>query len=71
MADLIFSGLEQWERYGLKDPILLDWLARFREDRSAAALAWWKEVLRGIQDAFIDGADKIADVLTPGQVKKT
>ncbi len=71
VADLIFSGLEQWELYGLKDPILLDWLARFREDRSAAALAWWKEVLRGIQDAFIDGADKIADVLTPGQVKKT
>jgi hypothetical protein len=70
VGDLIFTFLEQWERHGLKEPALLEWLERFRVDKPAAALAWWKEVLRGTRDAFNDGADRIADVLTPGQEKK-
>lgn len=70
VGDLILTFLEQWERHGLKEPALIEWLERFRQDKPAASQAWWKEVLRGIQDAFNDGAESIADVLTPGQEKK-
>lgn len=69
VADLIFTFLEQWEQFGLKDAELIDWLARFRENPSTAAKAWWKEVFRGAADAFADGAEAIPDMLTPGQAK--
>ncbi len=59
--------LEQWERDGLENPALTDWLARFRADRAEAAAAFWDEVRRGIADAFAAGPESIPDALTPGQ----
>jgi glyceraldehyde-3-phosphate dehydrogenase (ferredoxin) len=69
VEDLLFTFLEQWERYGLIDDNLSLWLEKFRTDKKAAALAWWYEVKRGIDDAFQDGAEKIPDMLTPAQAK--
>lgn len=69
VADLTFTFLEQWESHGLKEPELMVWLQRFMDDRSEAALAWWREVMRGIKDAFDDGGELIPDVFTPGQEK--
>lgn len=67
VIDLIFGYLEQWERDGLKNPALDEWLARFRADKFAAAQAYWREVHRGIEAAFAAGAAAIPDQLTPGQ----
>jgi len=68
MVDLIFGYLEQWEKDGLKNPALDEWLARFRSDKFAAAKAYWREVRRGIDAAFAEGADAIPNQLTPGQL---
>ncbi len=67
IADLIEGFLLQWQRDGLDDPVLNDWIARFAEDKPAAARAFWDAIQRGIAAAFADGADAIPDVLTPGQ----
>lgn len=67
IADLMLGFLEQWQRDGLQDPALLDWLGRFREDKDAAALAFWHEIRRGIEDAFAAGPDAVPDYLSPGQ----
>ena len=71
VGDLIFTFLEQWERHGLKDPMLLEWLSFFRNDKKLAAEKWWEETLRGIHDAFDDGSEKIAEVYTPAQEKNS
>lgn len=71
VIDLIFGYLEQWERDGLKNPALDEWLARFRADKFAAAQAYWREVHRGIEAAFAAGAAAIPDQLTPGQKANT
>ncbi len=71
VADLIFTILEQWERHGLEEPVLMEWLTLFREDKKSAALKWWNETLRGIHDAFGDGAEKISEVYTPSQAKNS
>lgn len=70
VADLLLTFLEQWSRFGLKDERLDLWLNRFHEDKMAAAKDWWKEVLRGIYEAFAAGAKSIPDALTPGQSNK-
>lgn len=67
VIDLIVGFLESWERVGLKDPALHEWLARFREDKAAAARAYWQEIRRGIAEAFADGPAAVPDQLTPGQ----
>jgi glyceraldehyde-3-phosphate dehydrogenase (ferredoxin) len=67
VADLIVGFLESWERVGLKDPALREWLARFRADKNAAARLYWEEIRRGIAHAFAEGATAIPDQLTPGQ----
>lgn len=67
VIDLIFGYLEQWERDGLKDAALDEWLARFRSDKFAAAQAYWREVRRGIEAGFAAGAGAIPDQFTPGQ----
>lgn len=67
VIDLIFGYLEQWERDGLKNPALDEWLARFRADKFAAAKAYWREVRRGIEAAFAEGAAAIPAQLTPAQ----
>jgi glyceraldehyde-3-phosphate dehydrogenase (ferredoxin) len=67
VIDLVFGYLEQWEKDGLKDPALDEWLARFRADKFAAAQAYWREIRRGIEAGFAAGADAIPAQLTPGQ----
>jgi glyceraldehyde-3-phosphate dehydrogenase (ferredoxin) len=70
VADMILGFLEGWERTGLKDPALGEWLANFRADKQAAARAWWEAVLRGQRAAFAEGAGNIPDNFTPGQQGK-
>ena len=70
IVDMIVGFLEQWERDGLADPRLHEWLARFRADRPAAARDWCAEVQRGIEDAFAAGPDAVPNMLTEGQKKR-
>lgn len=55
VADIIFGFLENWERDGLKDPELIHWLGRFREDRATAARDFWQEMYDGMCAAFAEG----------------
>ncbi|MBP7693665.1 MAG: hypothetical protein KA764_17205 [Anaerolineales bacterium] len=61
--DLIFGFLENWEQDGLADPELVDWLARFRADRPAAARAFWDELYAGMAEAFAAGFPEPAPTL--------
>jgi glyceraldehyde-3-phosphate dehydrogenase (ferredoxin) len=70
IADLTLTFLEHWEANGLKDEQLLSWLVRFRQDKMAAARAWWDEVLRGSIAAFTAHPKSIPEMLTPGQAGK-
>jgi glyceraldehyde-3-phosphate dehydrogenase (ferredoxin) len=70
VIDMVMGYLEQWESDGLRTPELLDWLKRFREDKPAAAKAYWKAVAAGVRSAFADGADAIPDSFTPAQQGK-
>ncbi len=67
IADLVLGFLEQWERDGLENPALAEWLTRFRLDKAEAAADFWDEVRRGIAEAFAAGPEAIPDALTPGQ----
>ena len=70
VIDLVMGFLVQWEADGLKDPELLAWLERFRQDKFKAARDFWDETLAGIRAGFDAGADAIPDALTPGQQGK-
>lgn len=70
VADLIEGFLQMWQRDGLDDPDLRQWLDRFAEDKLAAAHDYWREIRRGMADAFADGAAALPDYLTPGQAGK-
>ena len=37
---------------GEKDPKLLEWIARFDADRKEAALEWWFEMRKGIDESL-------------------
>jgi glyceraldehyde-3-phosphate dehydrogenase (ferredoxin) len=65
--DLVWMYLEKWQRFGLKDVTLDEWLRRFREDKWDAAKAYWDQILEGIQAAFAAGAAAIPDVVAPYQ----
>lgn len=69
VIDMVMGFLEQWESDGLRTPELMEWLGRFREDKHAAARAYWNAVLDGIRSAFRDGPDAIPESFTPGQQK--
>lgn len=69
IADLIEGFLRQWQRDGLDDPTLNDWITRFEEDKPTAACDFWNKIQRGIAAAFADGAGAIPEMLTPGQAK--
>jgi hypothetical protein len=69
VIDMVMGFLEQWEKDGLKSPELVEWLARFREDKLAAAKDYWKAVREGVDEAFKAGPDAIPDSFTPGQQK--
>ncbi len=70
VVDMVMGYLIQWESDGLRTPELVEWLARFRENKQAAAKAYWTAVRDGIRAAFKDGADAIPDSYTPGQQGK-
>ena len=70
VIDMVMGYLVQWEVDGLTTPELLSWLARFREDKFAAAREYWQAVRTGIKAGFADGADAIPNSLTPGQQGK-
>jgi len=67
VVDIIQAYLERWGEIGLEDAELRDWIARFREDKWAAARAYWEEVAAGIAEAFAAGADAIPRQLSPHQ----
>ena len=70
LIDLVIGFLEYWEAENLQDAELRSWLQRFREDKRKAALDFWQEIRRGQSDAFSDGAEKIPEQLSPGQLNQ-
>jgi glyceraldehyde-3-phosphate dehydrogenase (ferredoxin) len=68
--DVIWQYLEKWNRFGLDDGDLREWVARFRADRWVAARAYWEEVRTGINEAFRAGADAIPELSSPYQAAK-
>jgi glyceraldehyde-3-phosphate dehydrogenase (ferredoxin) len=69
VIDLILGFLEMWERDGLADPALAEWLVRFRADKRSAAQEFWTEINRGIAEAFAAGPQALPDLRSPGQAK--
>lgn len=65
--DVLWQYLEKWDRFGLEDSRLRGWVARFREDKWAAARAYWEEVRAGIAEAFSSGPEAIPEVVSPYQ----
>jgi glyceraldehyde-3-phosphate dehydrogenase (ferredoxin) len=81
--DVIWHYLEKWDRFGLDDQNLQDWLDRFRgvspdaeegepaaSDRWAAARAYWEEIREGIREAFEAGPEAIPGVVSPYRAAK-
>ncbi len=68
--DIIAQYLEKWERHGLNDESLHEWVRRFREDKWAAGRSYWEEMRLGIAEAFAAGAEAIPDVVAPYQAAK-
>jgi hypothetical protein len=69
--DVIWKYLEKWVEHGLKDPELHQWAAHFREDKWAAACAYWDEYRAGIAEAFAAGPDAIPEIVAPYQAART
>ncbi len=55
MVDILQGFLEKWERDGLREPELLEWIARFRADKWKAAHEFWQEMYDGMAEAFVEG----------------
>ncbi|RPH62860.1 MAG: aldehyde ferredoxin oxidoreductase [Chloroflexi bacterium] len=70
VIDLVMGFLELWEQIGLKDPELVAWLARFRENKPEAAKAFWEAIRAGTRAAFEAGPEAVPDNFTPGQQGK-
>lgn len=70
LIDLVMGYLEQWERHGLADPELKQWLARFREDKLRAAAEYWLALEEGIAAAFAAGPAGVPEMYTDAQAKK-
>ncbi len=64
-VDLVWQFLEKWERFGLKDESLHDWVRRFRQDKWKAAREYWEELFSGIRAAFAAGAEAVPDNVQP------
>jgi len=65
--DIIWQFLEKWERHGINDTSLKDWIRRFRQDKWTAAEDFWQEIYLGIAEAFSAGSDSIPEVVAPFQ----
>lgn len=70
VVDLVLGFLQLWQREGLADPALLGWIARFNEDKKAAAREFCEAILSGAAEGFAGGAAALPDQLTPGQKKQ-
>jgi glyceraldehyde-3-phosphate dehydrogenase (ferredoxin) len=68
--DVIWQYLEKWDRVGLNDEALGQWLVRFRADKWAAAQTYWQEMRAGIAEAFGAGAEAIPEIVAPYQAAK-
>jgi len=55
LVDMIQGFLEKWERDGLREPELLEWIAKFQADKWGAARAFWDEMYAGMSEAFASG----------------
>jgi glyceraldehyde-3-phosphate dehydrogenase (ferredoxin) len=69
-VDILWQFLEKWERHGLADESLHDWVNRFRQDKWSAARALWNEMQTGIAEAFASGPEAIPEVSAPYQAAK-
>ncbi len=69
-VDIIWQFLEKWERHGLANDSLHEWVRRFREDKWAGARAFWDEMRAGIAEAFAAGPEALPDVSAPYQAAK-
>lgn len=69
-VDILWQFLEKWERFGLKDESLHQWVQRFRMDKWAAARDYWNELRSGIAEAFEAGPDAIPDLSAPYQAAR-
>lgn len=69
--DIVWQYLEKWERFGLANENLHEWIRRFREDKWEAARAYWEAVCSGIMQVFQAGdAGSIPDMVAPYQAAK-
>jgi hypothetical protein len=68
--DIIWQYLEKWERFGLDDESLHQWVQRFRQDKWTAARAYWQEIRSGIAEAFAEGSLTIPDTVAPYQAAR-
>ena len=55
VVDILQGFLEKWERDGLREPELLEWIARFRADKWKAARDFWQAMRDGMAEAFVEG----------------
>jgi glyceraldehyde-3-phosphate dehydrogenase (ferredoxin) len=55
VVDIIFQYLMKWQRIGLKNAALDEWVARFQADKLQAGRDYWQEMYRGMSDAFEQG----------------
>ena len=55
VVDIVHGFLEKWERDGLREPELLEWIARFRADKWQAARDFWQALYDGMPEAFAQG----------------
>ncbi len=69
-VDIIWQFLEKWERHGLNDNSLHDWVNRFRQDKWSAARDFWNEIQAGIAEAFSAGPDSIPEISAPYQAAR-
>jgi glyceraldehyde-3-phosphate dehydrogenase (ferredoxin) len=68
--DIIWQYLEKWDRFGLDSEVLRDWVARFRDNKWAAAAMYWDELRAGIVEAFQAGPQAMPDITSPYQAAK-
>jgi glyceraldehyde-3-phosphate dehydrogenase (ferredoxin) len=70
VIDVIWEYLEKWDRFGLDDEDLREWVDRFRSGKWEAGLAYWEELRAGIAEAFQAGPEAIPEIVSPYQAAK-
>jgi glyceraldehyde-3-phosphate dehydrogenase (ferredoxin) len=60
VIDIIQGYLEKWQRDGLKNPKLDEWVTRFQKDKPQAAREYWQAMYDGMQAAFTEGMSEPA-----------